>query len=189
MNMEPGLIVLGRFQPFHNGHAALINEAMSYIESNALELPLRICIGSSTVEQSLNNPWDVEEREKMIRVWLGELNAEIVHVPDLGDPPKYVGHAEKFHGPPGTIFTTDIPTAELYSSAGWHAVTSSLINRNDWQGWRVRATIQMMSTISDPEGVRTVLSQNIPEPVVDWLIDNDAIKRLAFMGMGGEPVG
>ena len=47
----------------------------------------------------------------------------------------------------------------------------------------------MMSTISDPEGVRTVLSQNIPEPVVDWLIDNDAIKRLAFMGMGGEPVG
>ncbi|MEC7042614.1 MAG: hypothetical protein VXW89_04835, partial [Candidatus Thermoplasmatota archaeon] len=66
---------------------------------------------------------------------------------------------------------------------------SDLVNRNDWQGWRVRATIQMMSTISDIQGVRSVLNQNIPEEVVAWLIENDAIKRLAFMGMGGEPVG
>ena len=34
MNMKPALIVLGRFQPFHNGHAALINEAISYLEKN-----------------------------------------------------------------------------------------------------------------------------------------------------------
>jgi cytidyltransferase-like protein len=189
MNMKPALIVLGRFQPFHNGHAALINEAISYLEKNRLDLPLRICIGSSTIEQSLNNPWDVEEREKMIRVWLGQIDAEIVHVPDLGDPPNYVRHAENFHGPPGTIFTTDNGTADLYAAAGWDTITSDLVNRNDWQGWRVRATIQMMSTISDIQGVRTVLNQNIPEQVVDWLIDNDAIKRVAFMGMGGEPVG
>ncbi|MEC7435860.1 MAG: hypothetical protein VYB27_02165, partial [Candidatus Thermoplasmatota archaeon] len=80
-------------------------------------------------------------------------------------------------------------TADLYAAAGWNTITSDLVNRNDWQGWRVRATIQMMSTISDIQGVRTVLNQNIPEEVVDWLIENDAIKRLAFMGMGGEPVG
>ena len=189
MNMEPALIVLGRFQPFHNGHAALISEAISYLENNKLDLHLRICIGSSTIEPSLNNPWDVEEREKMIRVWLGHVDAEIVHVPDLGDPPNYVRHAEKFHGPAGIIFTTDNGTADLYAAAGWNTITSDLVNRNDWQGWRVRATIQMMSTISDIQGVRTVLNQNIPEEVVDWLIENDAIKRLAFMGMGGEPVG
>jgi hypothetical protein len=47
----------------------------------------------------------------------------------------------------------------------------------------------MMSTITDEQGVRTVLGENIPENVVNWLIENDAIKRLAFMGMGGEPVG
>ena len=102
--MEPALIVLGRFQPFHNGHAAMINGAMSYLGVGDSDLPLRICIGSSQAEQSLDNPWSAEEREQMIRVWLGDHDAEIVHVPDLGDPPNYVEHAEKFHGPPWSNF-------------------------------------------------------------------------------------
>ena len=187
--MEPALIVLGRFQPFHNGHASMISAAMSFLGVDDSDLPLRICIGSSQAEQSLDNPWSAEEREQMIRVWLDGYDAEIVHVPDLGDPPNYVRHAEKFHGPPGMIFTTDEGTSELYRAADWFVVESDLINRRDWQGWRVRATIQMMSTITDEQGVRTVLGENIPENVVNWLIENDAIKRLAFMGMGGEPVG
>ena len=187
--MEPALIVLGRFQPFHNGHASMISAAMSFLGVDDSDLPLRICIGSSQAEQSLDNPWSAEEREQMIRVWLDGYDAEIVHVPDLGDPPNYVRHAEKFHGPPGMIFTTDEGTSELYRAADWFVIESDLINRRDWQGWRVRATIQMMSTITDEQGVRTVLGENIPEKVVNWLIENDAIKRLAFMGMGGEPVG
>ena len=187
--MESALIVLGRFQPFHNGHASMISAAMSFLGVDDSDLPLRICIGSSQAEQSLDNPWSAEEREQMIRVWLDGYDAEIVHVPDLGDPPNYVRHAEKFHGPPGMIFTTDEGTSELYRAADWFVVESDLINRRDWQGWRVRATIQMMSTITDEQGVRTVLGENIPEKVVNWLIENDAIKRLAFMGMGGEPVG
>ena len=126
--MKPALIVLGRFQPFHNGHAALINEAISYLESQRLDLPLRICIGSSTIEPSLNNPWNAEEREKMIRVWLGQLDAEIVHVPDLGDPPNYVRHAEKFHGPPGTIFTTDNGNLHVSLSKFWSCPTQLGMN-------------------------------------------------------------
>ena len=187
--MEPALIILGRFQPFHNGHAAMISGAMSFLGIGDSDLPLRICIGSSQAEQSLDNPWSAEEREQMIRVWLDGIDAEIVHVPDLGDPPNYVRHAEKFHGPPGMIFTTDQETAELYIAAGWKAVLNDVENRVNWQGWRIRATIQMMSTVSEEEGVRSVLSENIPEEVVNWLIENDAIKRLAFMGLGGEPVG
>ena len=55
-------IVLGRFQPFHNGHEYLVNAA--------LELgPTVIAIGSSESEITMNNPWDVDEREAMIRAW------------------------------------------------------------------------------------------------------------------------
>jgi len=190
MKVESALIVLGRFQPFHNGHAALINAAISFLGIGDSDMPLRICIGSSEAEQTLENPWSADEREQMIRAWLkDDIDAEIVQVPDLGDPPNYVRHAEKYHGPAGTILTSDKDTAELYIAAGWTAVTSDLVKRQDWQGWRVRATIQMMSTISDVNGIRSVLSENIPAEVVDWLIENDALKRLAFMGMGGEPVG
>ena len=47
----------------------------------------------------------------------------------------------------------------------------------------------MMSTIDDPEAVREVLTPTIPESVLMLMIDNQYLRRLAFMGEGGEPVG
>jgi len=187
--MEPALIVLGRFQPFHNGHAALLNGAMAFLGVEDSELPLRICIGSSQAEQSLDNPWSAEEREQMIRVWLDGSDAEIVHIPDLGDPPNYVRHAEKFHGPPGIIYTTDEGTSELYRAADWFVVENDLINREDWQGWRIRATMQMLSTVMEEEAAIAALSVNMPESIARLIIDNGWQRRLFHMGTGGEPVG
>ena len=183
MNMEPALIVLGRFQPFHNGHVAMIEAALSHQKT------LRICIGSSQAEQSLDNPWTADEREEMIRVWLAGRDVEIVHVPDLGDPPNYVRHAEKFHGPPGTIFTTDEDTASLYRAADWSVIVGDLVQRIDWQGWRIRATIQMLSTVTEEEAAIAALSVNMPESVVRHIFDNGWHRRLFHMGTGGEPVG
>ena len=187
--MEPALIVLGRFQPFHNGHAAMIEAAFSFLGIDDSDLPLRICIGSSEVEQSLDNPWTADEREQMIRVYLGGRDAEIVQVPDLGDPQNYVRHAEKFHGPPGTIFTTDEATSKLYSSGDWLVVTGELVNREDWQGWRIRATMQMLSTVVEEDAAIAALSVNMPESVVRLIFDNGWQRRLFHMGTGGEPVG
>jgi len=53
----------------------------------------------------------------------------------------------------------------------------------------VRATAQMMSTIDDDEAVRTVLSPAMPISVVNYLIGAQGLRRLAFLGEGGEPVG
>ena len=187
--METALIILGRFQPFHNGHAAMIESAFSFLGVDDSDLPLRICIGSSQAEQSLDNPWSAEEREQMIRVYLDGRDAEIVHVPDLGDPPNYVRHAEKFHGPPGIIFTTDKETSNLYREADWSVVQGELVNREDWQGWRIRATMQMLSTVIEEEAAIAALSVNMPESVVRLIFDNGWQRRLFHMGTGGEPVG
>ena len=187
--MEPARIVLGRFQPFHNGHASMISAAISFLGFGDSDMPLRICIGSSEAEQSLENPWTAQEREQMIRIWLDGIDAEIVHVPDLGDPPNYRKHAENFHGPPGAIFTTDEGTSELYRKADWVVVFSDLINREDWQGWRIRATMQMLSTVMEEEASIAALSVNMPESVVRLIFDNGWQRRLFHMGTGGEPVG
>jgi cytidyltransferase-like protein len=187
--MEPALIVLGRFQPFHNGHASMVNAAISHLGVGDSDHPLRICIGSSQAEQSLDNPWSAEEREQMIRVWLDGRDAEIVHVPDLGDPPNYVRHAEKYHGPHGEIFTTDKGTSDLYREAGWFVIEGDLVHREDWQGWRVRATIQMLSTVTEEDAAIAALCVNMPESVVRFIFDNGWQRRLFRMGTGGEPVG
>ena len=47
----------------------------------------------------------------------------------------------------------------------------------------------MLSTIGDEEAVRAVLSQTVPSVVVEYMVRNDALRRLAFLGEGGEPVG
>ena len=187
-----GVVVLGRFQPFHRGHEALLFAAQEWRRSNAPDLPLIIAIGSSNREESLQNPWSADERTAMVEAWLSESgiqDVKIVSIPDIDDPPNWVAHAEQYHGSAGVFFTSDAPSAELYGVAGWQVVTTPLENRESFEGWRVRETARMLSTIGDEEAVRAVLSQTIPSVVVEYMVRNDALRRLAFLGEGGEPVG
>ena len=189
---SPGLVVLGRFQPFHHGHALLIKAAEEWRRLNASELPLVIAIGSSNRPESMENPWSSAERIAMLNIWLethGIDDVSIVTVPDIEDPPNWVAHAKRYHGAAGVFFTSDVSSAELYESAGWSVVMTSLEQRDSFEGWRVRETARMMSTVDDEEAVRSVLSQSIPLVVVDYLIGCNALRRLAFLGEGGEPVG
>ena len=189
---DPGLVALGRFQPFHHGHALLIKAAEEWRRSNAPEMTLVIAIGSSNQPESIENPWSSQERVEMIDSWLNEvgyIDVSIVSIPDIEDPPNWVSHAENYHGSAGVFFTSDNPSAELYESAGWPVVLTSLEQRGNFEGWRVRETARMMSTVDDVEAVRTVLSHSVPEKVVDYLIAQNSLRRLAFLGEGGEPVG
>lgn len=189
---SPGVVVLGRFQPFHRGHALLLNAANQWRKQSAPDLTLIIAIGSSNRDESLQNPWSAEERSEMIQSWASEMdiqNVLIVSIPDIEDPPNWVSHAEQYHGPAGVFFTSDAPSAELYMDAGWEVQTTSIENRDNFEGWRVRETARMLSTIGNEEAVRSVLTQTVPSIVVDILIRNVALRRLAFLGEGGEPVG
>ena len=140
---EPGVVVLGRFQPVHKGHALMIQAAEVWRTENASEAGLIIAIGSSNQPPSIRNPWSSEERTAMLRVWLDSagIEAKIVSIPDIEDPPKWVSHAEKYHGGAGAIFTTDVETAELYESSGWPVIMGELEHRESYEGWRVRACL------------------------------------------------
>jgi nicotinamide mononucleotide adenylyltransferase len=154
-------------------------------------MPLIVGLGSSNREESMQNPWSSEERSAMLESWLTEagISAEIAPIPDIDDPPNWVSHAEKYHGGAGLLFTSDIQTAQLYESSGWQVVLGELEHREGFEGWRVRATAQMMSTVDDRKAVMEVLSASVPEVVASQMVENDMLRRLAFLGEGGEPVG
>jgi len=187
---EAALLVIGRFQPFHRGHAALINAAIS--SAAAQQLPLRICIGSSNRPESMQNPWTWQERQEMIDAWMQSEHPDqqysVVAIPDLGDPENWVLHAEKWHGGAGHFFSTDEATAGLYERADWPVTIDELQNRESWEGWRIRATMQMVSTVVE-EAVSHVLSASIPQSVLALIIEKSWQRRIAFLGEGGEPVG
>ena len=189
---EPGFVVLGRFQPFHKGHAAMIIAAENFRKENNPELKLIIAVGSSNRSQTLKNPWSDSERIEMILFWLdNEVNfeASIVSIPDIEDPPNWVSHAERYHGKKGVFFSSDSSTSELYEISEWPVVSTSLIKRGRFEGWRVRETARMLSTINDEDAIKMILGESVPESIIDFLIRNDQLKRLAFLGEGGEPVG
>lgn len=190
---EPAIVVLGRFQPLHRGHASLLRAAVEFRNNSHPDMILRIMLGSSNVEQSPENPWDWQEREEMVQSWLtneGISNHEILAVPDIGDAQRWVEHASNWHGGAGIIATSNEDTAQLYSQAGWQVELIPLLDREDLQGWRVRETMKMVSTIGDEEAIRSILSESLEEVVVDWLLaDSARIRRLAFLGPSVERVG
>ena len=191
-SMGDSFVVLGRFQPFHKGHAAMIKSAEVYRSENYPNLNLVIAIGSSNRPQTLQNPWSYNERTEMISSWLRNeenIDAKIVSIPDIDDPPNWVSHAEGYHGHSGVFFSSDDYSCKLYQDSGWITISTPLVDRSRFEGWRVRETARMLSTINDEEAIRMVLGESLPQSVVDYLISNDSLKRLAFLGEGGEPVG
>lgn len=179
-------VVLGRFQPFHCGHEGLVKAALGHAESDEVV----IAVGSSNAEASMRNPWSADEREAMIRAWASDACTEadaarlrFCHVPDINDPPAWVQHATTFHGE-GVLLTSDEDTAVLYEASGWTVVRVPLESRRDREGWRVRETARMLSTVGDDDAVRTVLGPNLPAPVIEWMIEHDALYRLSLLHEG-----
>ncbi len=175
-------IVLGRFQPFHMGHEHLVRSAFEHVEDGD---QLVVAIGSKQAGWEPDNPWTAEERQAMIQAWAAQadLNIEIVAIEDINDPPNWVAHAEKIHGQ-GILVTTDEATSHLYREAGYEVRNPEMNQRDQFEGWRVRQTAKMLSTVYDDEAVREVLKASIPTSVIEWLIETDGLFRLSTFETG-----
>ena len=85
-------ILIGRFQPFHNGHAALLEQALE-IANYAL-----VVLGSSFRARNAKNPFTWEERAAMIAASFNETDAQrIIFVPirDYYDDARWAAAVEK----------------------------------------------------------------------------------------------
>lgn len=56
-------VIIGRFQPFHKGHADLFKTAAEQSDK------IVVVLGSSNRHQSVKNPFTAHERKQMIRKW------------------------------------------------------------------------------------------------------------------------
>jgi len=174
-------IILGRFQPFHIGHEFLVREVLKLIGKDD---QITIAIGSAQAGGEMLNPWFADERKAMIGKWIesedSDCNIAIVTIEDINDPPNWVNHAKQIHGE-GILVTSDDKTLKLYNDSDFETLHIALKNRENLAGWRVRNSAKMVSTIYDDKAVKQVLGESIPKPVLDWLIDNDALFRLSTM--------
>ncbi len=73
------LVFIGRFQPFHKGHLAVIEAGLAQAEQ------IIILCGSAHQPRSTRNPWTAAERESMIRGALSSTNNDRTHIAPLMD--------------------------------------------------------------------------------------------------------
>lgn len=73
------LVFIGRFQPFHKGHQAVVNAALA----NANQV-IVLC-GSAHRPRTLRNPWTFAERKAMIRSAYSPADNERLHIAPLID--------------------------------------------------------------------------------------------------------
>lgn len=73
------LVFIGRFQPFHLGHLAVIQAGMAQAKQ------MIILCGSAHQPPSVRNPWTITEREAMIRSSFNKLDNERLHIVPLMD--------------------------------------------------------------------------------------------------------
>ncbi|MEW5251022.1 bifunctional nicotinamide-nucleotide adenylyltransferase/Nudix hydroxylase [Microbulbifer discodermiae] len=73
------LVFIGRFQPFHRGHLAVVEAGLARAEQ------MIILCGSAHQPRSVRNPWTVAEREAMIRGAVREEDNPRIHIAPLMD--------------------------------------------------------------------------------------------------------
>ncbi len=73
------LVFIGRFQPFHCGHKAVVDEALKRADK------VIMLIGSANLPRSLRNPFTVSERTAMIKNAYSPKDAERIHCVGLDD--------------------------------------------------------------------------------------------------------
>ena len=70
------LVFIGRFQPFHLGHEAIVRKALTLTDK------IIILVGSPYQPRTVRNPWDFSEREQFIRsVFTEDENKHILVLP------------------------------------------------------------------------------------------------------------
>jgi bifunctional NMN adenylyltransferase/nudix hydrolase len=160
-------VVIGRFQPFHNGHLGLLRRAADFGER------VVVVLGSAGASSSPRNPFSAAEREEMIRRGVpSQLEARLsfVRQRDLWDSARWAAavrvQVERQHPGPVSLvgYHKDSSSAYLDLFPGWTPVEAG--RQGSWDATPLRERILSRDPWS---AVRADLSGNLPDPVLAWL--------------------
>lgn len=133
-------LVVGRFQPFHHGHLALVRHA---VERHASVV---VAIGSAEQSHTPANPFTAGERYEMVREALREAGlldrASIVTVPDVNRNPLWVAHVRAWCPPFDVVLTNNALPAQLFEDAGIKVESFPLVDRGELEGTRLREALR-----------------------------------------------
>lgn len=167
-------LMVGRFQPFHKGHLAVIREILSKFDD------LVIVIGSAEESHTEKNPFTAGERYQMLISSLTDDERARVHIIPLRDVNRYsvwVNHVESYVPPFDEVFSNSDLTRSLFREAGYEVSKTKAYNSKEYSATEIRKRI-----VSGRKWQHLV-----PEPVAAMLEEMDVKRRL--LDAGASPSG
>jgi nicotinamide-nucleotide adenylyltransferase len=158
-------LIVGRFQPFHNGHFEIIK---TVLERNSSVI---IGIGSAQYSHTLKDPFTAGERHLMISETLEEAkisNFYLVPIEDVNSNPLWVAHVEALTPRFDIVYTNNSLVKRLFKEKNYKVESLKLLNRSDWSGTRIR---ERMLKGDDWE-------QFVPQPVARIIKEIDGPQRI-----------
>lgn len=163
-------VLIGRFQPFHLGHLAVVRE----VRARRADEELILGIGSAQESYTWKNPFTTAERMEMVSRALGEAKVDgvvAVPLPDIQRHALWVRYAETILPPFGRVYTNNPLTRLLFEQAKYPVESPTLVDRARYEGESVR------DHIARDEGWPAL----VPTSVARYLQEIGAPHRLAVL--------
>jgi len=157
--------MIGRFQPFHNGHLMIVKKALEDCAE------LIIGIGSAQSSHTIENPFTSGERFEMIlRTLKNEKiqNCHIVPIVDVNRCGIWVAHVLNILPKFEVYYSNNQTDIRLFKEAGIKVCEPGLVEREHLEGSKLR---QMML-----EG--QAWKKHVPSTVAEVIDEIDGISRL-----------
>ncbi len=138
--MEPSrALFVGRFQPFHNGHLAMVKQILAKHDE------VLIGIGSAQYSHTGENPFTAAERFEMIdRALKAEAisNYHIIPITDTHVHSVWVGHVLSLVPRFDVVYTNSALVVRLFKERGIEVVSLPMVERENLSGTEVRRRMQ-----------------------------------------------
>jgi nicotinamide-nucleotide adenylyltransferase len=159
-------LFVGRFQPFHNGHLAVVRKLLAKHDE------VIVIIGSAEESISSKNPFTAGERMEMVRSCFNEHElGRLIIVPlrDINNNSLWVSHVSSHVPEFKTIYSNNWLVKHLFSKEGYEVAKLDFFDRANCEGKKIRAAIA-----SGKNG----WEKHVPKPVASYLRSIDGIGRI-----------
>jgi len=133
-------LFIGRFQPLHHGHIYVLKAILKRYHK------VKIGIGSSQLSNTINDPFNKEERKRFIRTALEKRNIsskryEIYYISDIFNAKKWIDHVISIVGEFDSIYSNSDWVRELFTNKGIRVENKITIFRKKFNGKNIRNLI------------------------------------------------
>lgn len=147
--MRDALVFIGRFQPFHNGHKAVIEAALEQAKE------VVIVVGSSFAARNIRNPFTFEERKTMIKAVFPSDNVKVVPVSDYPyDDNKWINAIMK-------IVKSTVPDAVDIGLIG-HSKDSTSYYLEIFPEWKNHVEVEDVGGINATDIRKMLFEESVP---------------------------